>query len=147
MNLTLIVSLVSALCAGAVGYGTAAHFYDIKILKMENEAQNVRIEIQRAARATIDRLTQQVGKAQADAQVRNAAIRRDMDSAGNAGLGLRDTSAAAVRSAADDSVACSAIVRAYDIILAEGSGLLKEVAAVADQCISDNQTLTDGWAK
>jgi hypothetical protein len=74
-------------------------------------------------------------------------LRRNAVAASSAGNGLRIASTATVRAAADYTDACRAIISAYDGILIESSSFSEEVAAVADQCISDVKTLTEAWQK
>lgn len=147
MNLTLIASLISAAFAGAIGYGTAAHIYDARITEMKLEAANERIEIQRSNRITLERLTGQVEKAQNAAKTRNAVIRTDMDISGNSGSGLRLASTEAVRTSTTNNDACNSTVTAYNVILDEGITTIREMAGTLDQCISDNQALTEAWPK
>ena len=147
MNPLLIASLVSALFAGAIGYGTASHFCTVKVTQMELEQANERIAIQRQSRATAERLTATVTAAQDEAQRRAVVLMRDADRSRVAADGLRDTSNAAVRASTDSCDACRAIAATYDQLFSESIGLLQEVAGAADKCISDNQTLTSGWPK
>lgn len=148
MNLTLLASLISAALAAAAGFGAAWTWQGRAIDLLKLEAKDAIIQQQRVARQSIDRALSQVSQAQADAQVRTDGIRRAAGDAAAAGNGLRDTSAATVRAAADHADTCAAIVSAYDTILAEGRGFIQEVAAEADRCFSDVQTLKDAaWPK
>ena len=147
MNLTLIAAFISAGVAGLAGWGAAWTIQGRTIDSLKLEARDAIISQQRAARAVTERLTSQVAQAQAQAALRNDRARADARSAGDAGNGLRVASTDSVRTATNDINACGAIVRAYDVILQEGGQLLREVAATADQCISDNQALTDAWPR
>ena len=147
MNLTIIVAAISAALAGSIGFGAAWTLQGRSIDALKMEAKDERIAQQRAARAAIERATNNVRKAQESAAHRNDALRRDAGNANAVAGGLRVASTAATRTATESTAACGAIVRAYDVILSEGGQLLREVAATADQCISDNQTLTDAWPR
>ena len=147
MNLTAIAAAVSAALAGVAGFAVAWNIQATILLDTNLRYANERIEQQRGARAAIDRATTQVITAQNAAATRNTRIAADVGRAGDSGNGLRSASTDAVRTAASDSDACGAVVTAYGVILDEGSRLLGEVAAVADQCISDNKALTEGWQK
>ena len=147
MNLTIVAALISAAMAGLAGWGAAWTIQGRAIDTLKMEAKDAIISQQRAARAVTERLTNQIAQAQDQAAVRNDRARADARAAGDAGNGLRVASTDSVRTATNDSNACGAIVRAYDVILSEGGQLLREVAATADQCISDNQTLTDAWPR
>ena len=147
MNLTLISALVSAAIAGLIGWSAAWTLQGRTIDELKLGAANDRIEQQRATRAAIERASQNVREAQESASHRNADLRRDASRANDVAGGLRIASTAATRTATESSDACGAIVRTYDQLFAEGSGLLREIATTADQCISDNQALADGWPR
>ena len=145
MNLTLLASLISGAVAAAAGFGAAWTLQGRAIDLLKLEAKDAIIQQQRAARQSIDRALSQVSQAQNDAQARRVVIAADSRRAGDAGNGLRLTSTSAVRTATDNADACAAIVATYDAILAEGRGFVQEVAAEADRCFSDVQTLKDAW--
>ena len=145
MNLTATAAAVSAALAGVAGYALAWNIQAKILVDTKLEHANERIEQQRGARAAIERATSQVITAQNAAAARNDANRIAAGGAAAAGNGLRIASTTAVRTSTADSNACSALVGAYGVILDEGSRLLGEVAAIADQCISDNKALTDSW--
>ena len=151
MNLTLIppgvAAAIAAVIAGTAGFGAAWTLRGMKIDSLKIEAKDAIIQQQRGARTAIDRATTAVITAQNKAATRNTRIAADVGRAGDSGNGLRVASATAVRTSTADSDACGSTVAAYGVILDEGSRLLGEVAAVADQCISDNQALTEAWQK
>ena len=143
MNLTLI----SAAVAAALGFGAAWTIQGRTIDRNQLEVRDERIAQQRAARQVAERLAGQVLQAQSDAAARNVGLRSDAAAASNAAGGLRNTSAATVRTAAADTATCSRIVATYDQLLTDGSRLLQEIARDADQCISERQTLVAAWPK
>ena len=147
MNLTVISSIVSAAVAGLIGWSAAWTLQGRTIDELKLESRDAIITQQRATRQAIERASANVREAQESASHRNADLRRDASRANDVAGGLRIASATATRTATESSDACGAIVSAYDVILAEGSGLLREIATTADQCISDNQALADGWPR
>ncbi len=147
MNMTLIAAAISAALGFSVGFGAAWTLQGRTIDELKLGAANDRIEQQRATRAAIERASQNVREAQESASHRNADLRRDASHANDVAGGLRIAAAAATRTATESTDACGAIVSAYDVILAEGSELLREIATTADQCISDNKALSDAWPR
>ncbi len=147
MNLTLISALVSAAVAGLIGWSAAWTLQGRTIDELKLGAANDRIEQQRAIRQAIERASQDVRKAQESASHRNADLRRDASRANDVAGGLRIATTAATRASTESDDACRAIVRTYDQLFSEGSDILREIAATADQCISDNKALADGWPR
>lgn len=145
--MTLIAAAISAALAGSIGFGAAWTLQGRSIDELKLGAANDRIAQQRSARQAIERATENVREAQASAVNRNADLRRDAGNANAVAGGLRIATTAATRASAESDDACRAIVRTYDQLFSEGSELLREVSAVADQCISDNQALTDAWPR
>ena len=143
MNLTAIAALISAVC----GFGLAWQIQGHNIIKLKLEQADERISIQRSARASIERATGQVTKAQNDAAARTTVARTDAGSAAASGNGLRDTSSTTVRATAADSTANSAIIAAYDNILSESIGAIREMANDADQCVIERQALIQAWPR
>lgn len=147
MNMTLILSAIAAIAAGAVGFGLAWQLQAGNITQLELDHANERITIQRAARQTFERYQAALTEAQADSAKRNVRVRTDADGAGNAGNGLRITSTATVRAAADDPATCNSIISAYDAVVAASEEFIREVARDADQCHSDIKLMADAWPK
>lgn len=131
--------------AGLAGFGLAWQLQDGTIAKIKLEQANERINIQRVARATIERIIGNIAAAQTKAAVRNVRVLADADNSRNAGNGLRIASTATVRSAEDFTDACRSIIGAYDTVVETGSNLLREVARAADQCDSDLQLIQEAW--
>lgn len=145
MSPTLIAAAISAAIAATLAWGAAWHIQAGRIASMQIEAQNERITIQRAARANAERVTGQISAAQGEAQRRLAAADRDGRAAAGDLERLRDTSAAAVRAAADTPATCDGITAAYRDALSEGSSFIQALAADADRCSIERQTLIDAW--
>ena len=141
----MIIIAISAALSFAAGAGIAWKLQAGTIAQMESEAKDERLAQQRAAHVLKERNLETVIQAQNAATARAAVLRRDA-AAARAGLdGLRDASAAALRTADAGLDACNAVVTAYAVSLAEGAGFAVDVAAAADQCLSDQQTLKDAW--
>lgn len=147
MNPTIIISAILAAFSAVGGFGVAWTLRTHTIDELKLGAANERIAAQRGSRQTSERLMQAVSEAQADSTRRSAALAADADRSRSELSRLRDTSAATVRASADSPAACSSITKTYDIVFGECATRLVEVAASADQCISDNQTITAAWPK
>jgi len=147
MNLTIIAYLTAAVTAFGGGFWAAWEVQAANITTLELNHANERIAIQRQARATLERNMSAVSAAQVQAKSRNKRLGADRVSAADSGNGLRSASAATSRAAAGDSAACDRALAAHDLVLSEGIEFIHEVAGTADQCLSDNQTLTDSWPK
>lgn len=143
MNTTLI----SALIAAALGAGGAWTVQQHRIDTLKLEQANERITQQRGARATLERYMQTVAKAQANAAARSVVLRRSADAAGNAGSGLRQSSADTLRAAQADPTACRASAVEYDFVLGAISHEAERLAVEADLWESDAKTLTEEWPK
>ena len=147
MNLSAIAAAVSAVIAGSAGFALAWNIQAKILLDTKLEHSDAVIVQQRNARAAIERATGAVIAAQNEARVRDGVIRRDAAAAASSGVGLRLASTTAVRSSTADIETCSATVAAYGVVVDESISFIREVAGVADQCVSDNKALTDSWVK
>jgi hypothetical protein len=147
VNLTLVAAAVSAALAGSVGFGAAWTIQAKNITEMELSHANERIAIQRAARASLERVTGQISQAQASAQRRLAVVERDRSGAAGELERLRDAAAAAVRSAADTPATCDHVAATQRDILVESSSFIQALAADADQCGVERQALIEGWPR
>jgi len=143
MNLTPVIVAISL----ALGFGGAWSLRGHQIDKLKLEDANERISIQRAARATIERVTGQIATAQVAARKRDVRVRTDSDRTGNAAGGLRIASTAAVRTVTSDPAACNAVIAAYDSVATASSEFIQRVARDADQCHSDLQLIQESWPK
>lgn len=141
MNLTAI----SALLAGAIGFGAAWRIQSATITEMELSNAQQRIELQRAARQQIEKQVSRVEAAQASAVARTVVIRNDRTAVAAGLVGLRDTSAAALRAAEASRDACIGAVQSFAVVSGQCSGVVEEMAGTLDQCFSDRQTLIDSW--
>ena len=146
MNLTLIAAAVSAALAGSIGFGAAWTLQGRAIDKLVLEAKDERIEQQRAARQAIERATDNLRKAQNDAQDRRTGIDAAVDSNGAGLIWLRDT-ATAVRAAATTPDASAAYANTVSELFNQCGRELVKVAGRADGHVNDIQALMDAWPR
>ena len=142
MNLTLI----SAAVAAAMGFGAAWQIQGHFILKTELAAKDERINQQRVARATSERYSAALSKAQTDAQARRTVIAAAVDSNGAVLIGLRHT-ADSVRSSATTDAARDAYGDAITKLFDQCSETLVRVAVEADGHVSDKAALIESWPR
>lgn len=142
MNLTLI----SAAVAAAVGFGAAWQIQSGRMDSLKLEAANERINQQRVARATSERYSAALSKAQTDAQARRTVIAASVDANGAGLIGLHHT-ADSVRSSATTSDARDAYGDAITKLFDQCSETLVRVAGEADGHVSDKQTLMGAWPR
>jgi len=147
MNLTLLTAAISAALAGAAGFSAAWTIQGRNIDSLKLEQRDAIISQQRAARATSERLAQQVITAQNAAAARNVTLAADRSRAVSELDRVRESIAIAMRSARDSHDACIAKADACGVVFSQCAGRLVEVAADTDQCFSDNKALTDGWPR
>jgi hypothetical protein len=143
MNIALITSAIAATAGFALAWNLQAH----QITKMELTHANERISIQRAARATIERTSNAVIKAQNDAAGRVAVIKRNADSLRVSVDGLRDDLDVTARAAATSIDACTVAARTTSELLAVCADRYSELAGKAEGHVSDIRTLVDAWPK
>ena len=142
MNLTLI----SAAVAAAVGFGAAWKIQGHFILKTELAAKDERINQQRVARATSERYSAALSKAQTDAQARRTVIAASVDRNGDGLSGLRHT-ADTVRSSATTDSARDAYADAVTELFDQCGQALVRVAGEADGHVSDKAALIESWPR
>ena len=146
MNLTLIAAAVSAALAGSVGFGAAWTLQGRAIDTLKMEAKDAIISQQWSARASIERATLALTKAQNDAQARRTGIDAAVDSNGAGLIGLRDT-ATAVRAAATTPDASAAYANTVSELFDQCGRELVKVAGRADGHVNDIQALMDAWPR
>ncbi|MDD3965325.1 MAG: hypothetical protein PHD99_04755 [Candidatus Moranbacteria bacterium] len=147
MTPQLIIAAVLAAAGFAGGFGVAWEWQASNIDQINLERKDEIISQQRTARATIERATNSLVAAQNKATDRAILLRRNDDLSRSALDSLRESSAAAVRAAANDLAACNRIAAAQSAVLNEGGELLQEVSRDADQCFSDLQLTQEAWPK
>lgn len=143
MNIALITSAIAATAGFALAWNLQAH----QITKMELTHANERISIQRAARATIERTSNAVIKAQNDAAGRVAVIKRNADSLRVSVDGLRDDLDVTARAAASTIDACNRHAATVSGLLIASATRYRELAQTCDGHVSDVKTLIQAWPK
>lgn len=146
MNLTIIAALISAAMAGLAGWGAAWTIQGRTIDFLKMEAKDAIISQQRSARASIERATLALTKAQNDAQDRRTGIDAAVDRNGAGLIGLRDT-ATAVRAAATTPDASAAYANTVSELFDQCGRELVKVAGRADGHVNDIQALMDAWPR
>lgn len=142
MNIAAIV----AAAAFITGFGAAWQVQGGRITSLKLEHSDAIISQQRAARATYERYSAAVSKAQNDAQVRRTAINSAVDSNGLGLIGLR-VAASSVRDSATTDTARTAYADTVTELFSDCSRRYIELAGTADGIASDNQTLRDAWPR
>ena len=146
MNLTIVAALISAAMAGLAGWGAAWTIQGRAIDTLKMEAKDAIISQQWSARASIERATLALTKAQNDAQARRTGIDAAVDSNGAGLIGLRDT-ATAVRAAATTTDASAAYANTVSELFDQCGRELVKVAGRADGHVNDIQALMDAWPR
>lgn len=145
MNITLLVSLISGVVAGLIGFGAAWNIQGRAIDSLKMEQKDERITLQRAARTDAERHLAQLAKAQAAAASRGIELERNAAASRGAVDRLRTQSAAALRNAQSSANACFATAAAYDIVLTSCAGRYRELGRKADGHVDDIKTLIESW--
>lgn len=139
----------------AVGFVAAWNLQGIRLDSLEVEFGTYRLAVERQAviaRAEALKQKEQWIKEKEDAEQhaaeREEILRTERDTALAAGRRLRDDLAALrERLSTDTGEACRRYVGTLSDVLAECSERYSAVAGVADQCVSDVQTLNEAWPK
>ena len=141
--------------AVALGFMAAWQLQGLRLDEAHNEFRAYVVEVEDAAaaskKAAITQYAlwlQEKEDALNAAKVREDTLRRQAAAARSAADWLRDDLAALrERVSADTVEACHRYVGTLSDVLAECSERYSTVAGVADQCVSDVQTLTEAWPK
>lgn len=141
--------------AVALGFMAAWQLQGLRLDALDVEFAKYRLDVERqASEARQAAFKQQAAWLQEKEDALNAArlreniLRRDVAAAQSASRGLRDDLAALRdRLSADTVEACRRYVGTLSDVLAECSDRYSTVAGVADQCVSDVQTLSEAWPK
>jgi len=161
--MSLLLSLLKsywpqvAAFVGAVGLGFMAawQIQGLRLDEAENEFRAYVVEVEDAAaaskKAAIEQYAlwlQEKEDALNAAKLREDILRRDVATAQSAARGLRDDIAALRERLSTDTVeACRRYVGTLSDVLAECGERYSAVAGIADQCVSDVQTLSEAWPK
>lgn len=142
MNLTAIAAI-----AAAIGFGAAWQIQAKTITEMRlQDATRIAVESHESFKR-LENDTTQIVVAQGAKVRRDAGLRADSAAAVAAGLGLRSTSAEAMRAAQTDASACLASVATYSQLLDEVVAAGGVASEAADRWASDAMMLSDSWPK
>ena len=141
--------------AVALGFMAAWQLQGLRLDALDVEFAKYRLDVERqASEARQAAFKQQAAWLQEKEDALNAAklreekLRRDAAAAQSAARGLRDDLAALRERVSADSVeACQRYVGSLSDVLGECGERYSAVAGIADQCVSDVQTLTEAWPK
>ena len=147
MNITLLTTAIAAALAGAAGFGLAWQLQAGNISELELNHANERIAVQTSIATALEENTRQIAAAQAASTKRTVRIRADVRAAGDAGNGLRLTTATTLRAAAESTDTCPVATAAIAAVFDQCVGELQTLAERADGHVSDIQTLTESWPK
>ena len=116
--------------------------------KYRNQVEQQAVEARQAALKQQAAWLQEKEDALNAAQERETKLKKDLAAAQSAARGLRDDLAALRDRLSESSAeACRIYVGTLSDVLAECSERYSAVAGVADQCVSDVQTLNEAWPK
>ena len=139
MSPYLVGLLISSAMSAYAGWTINQVFHDAE--------QKHSIEAAAVAQREFHRLEQARSSAALGAQVvarkSEARLRADAAASQSAYIGLRDTSASALRATAGSLEACTAISATYDQLLTDSAGAYRELATQADGHVIDLRVQID----
>ena len=148
MNLTLILSLVSALLAGAGAWAFESARHTAEIGEIRLQYANDSIRAQAVAASEQKAITAKYQGALNDSKTREAALRLDADRARSESDSLREQSADAARRLSNaPPAAVLEYATAINELFADCSRRYQGLAATTDGHASDVQTLMGAWPK
>jgi hypothetical protein len=139
--------LISALIAGALGFGSAWTWQGYRQDAYKLEISNERIATEAANRKALADAQSKVTAAQAESQAATDRVKRDAVGASRSAVGVRDSLANAVRTAATDLTSCTAQVATLSELLAGSTDLARRLATEADDWAIQAVTLQQAWPK
>ena len=139
--------LISALLSAAVSFGAAWQIQGWRMDSYKSEVVNEQLSRERSSRQALADAQAAVQAAQDAAKAATARVRRDIDGARTADVGMRDALANAVRSAHTDLQTCGRQVDAIGELLTASTDLSRRMAAEADEWAVHGVTLQEAWPK
>jgi hypothetical protein len=139
--------LISALIAGAVGFGSAWTWQGYRMDAYKLGVTNEQLAREQSTRQAIADAQAKVTAAQDAAKVAADRIKRDAAGANSSALSLRDALAGAVRSASADLQACTGQVDALSVVFAQCTDVARTMAVEADEWTNQAITLQSAWPK
>jgi hypothetical protein len=139
--------LISALIAGALGFGSAWTWqgYRQDAYKLEVSNENLARE-QSSRRALADAQTK-VTVAQDAAKAATDRVRRDADRVARSAVGVRNALANSVRAATVDLTTCTAQVTTISELFTASTELSRRIGQEADGWANQAVTLQSAWPK
>lgn len=137
--------LISALIAGAVGFGSAWQLQSWRIDSLKLEQANERLAIEQSNRRQIVDAQAKVAQAQDAAKVATDRLRADAARADRAAVGLRDTLSRSVVAAHGDLNACTAQVTTIAELLTASTDLSRRISQEADEWVVHGVALQEAW--
>ena len=137
--------LISALIAGAVGFGSAWQLQSWRIDSLKLEYANEQLAIEQSNRRQIVDAQAKVTQAQDAAKVAADRLRADAARADRAAVGLRDTLSRSVVAAHGDLNACTAQVTTISELLGTVVDAGGRMAKEAGEWVNQAVILQDAW--
>lgn len=139
--------LISALIAGAVGFGSAWTWQGYRMDAYKLGVINEQLAREQSNRQAIADAQAKVTQAQDAAKVAADRLRADAARADRAAVGLRDTLSRSVVAAHGDLNACTAQVTTIAELLTASTDLSRRISQEADEWVNQAVTLQEAWPK
>ena len=139
--------LISALIAGAVGFGSAWTWQGYRMDAYKLGVINEQLAREQSNRRQIVDAQAKVTQAQDAAKAATDRIKRDAAGANSSAVGLHNALASAVRSAHTDLQACTGQVDALSVVFAQCTDVVRTMAVEADEWTNQAITLQSAWPK
>ena len=137
--------LISALIAGAVGFGSAWTWQGYRMDAYKLGVTNEQLAIEQSNRRQIVDAQAKVTAAQDAAKAAADRLRADAARADRAAVGLRDTLSRSVVAAHGDLNACTAQVTTIAELLTASTDLSRRISQEADEWVVHGVTLQEAW--
>ena len=139
--------LISALIAGAVGFGSAWTWQGYRMDAYKLGVTNEQLAIEQSNRRQIVDAQAKVTAAQDAAKAAADRLRADAARADRAAVGLRDTLSRSVVAAHGDLNACTAQVTTIAELLTASTDLSRRISQEADEWVVHGVALQEAWPK
>lgn len=139
--------LISALIAGAVGFGSAWTWQGYRMDAYKLGVTNEQLAREQSTRQAIADAQAKVTAAQDAAKAAADRLRADAARADRAAVGLRDTLSRSVVAAHGDLNACTAQVTTIAELLTASTDLSRRISQEADEWVVHGVTLQSAWPK
>ncbi len=139
--------LISALIAGAVGFGSAWTWQGYRMDAYKLGVTNEQLAREQSSRQALADAQRQVAQAQDAAKAATDRIKRDAAGANASALSMRDTLSRSVVAAHGDLNACTAQVTTIAELLTASTDLSRRISQEADEWVVHGVTLQEAWPK